>query len=539
MASARLTVLEFLKKYSVIRWENERITLTNGRNGKWLIDTRVAFLNPKIAKEVAILFFSELKHFMPCQLCCLELTGVPLMVALQSYLLELGYSVNGVIIRKDRKTHGRQRKIEGELNDLPIVFVDDILNSGTSVEKATDALTDVGRRIEHVISLIDFQVVGVKEALDAKGIQISTILRLEQLGLRKTARDSGTELTVVFECVWRYKLAFPNHYHVIPKSTPALDDTNLYIGFDSGKFVSLRQSDGVIQWEFQLSTRNTKGILSSPALGSETAFLAGYDGNFYCLNKDTGATVWQFNEADWIGSSPCLTQDAVIVGLEHALPGTKGSIVSLHLQTGEKQWQIRVPDYVHSGPLYVPSEGAVVVGTNEGSMLCIKALTGETIWCMKPLGPVKARAAFDESTGLVVFGSFDKNVYAVDISNGRIAWKAPTMGQVYCEPLIFNGEVYVGSTDKSLYVLDLGNGSTRVRIDANAKIYSGPSVIGDCVYFGATSGAVFQYNSASQELSGKYQLPEPITNKIVHNPTTDLFFASTVDGQIFALRRIH
>lgn len=73
------------------------------------------------------------------QLCGLETGSLPLMTALQWHILyEHGLEINAFSVRKERKPYGLFNYIEGIPNDFPLVFVDDMINSGDSVTAAMD-----------------------------------------------------------------------------------------------------------------------------------------------------------------------------------------------------------------------------------------------------------------------------------------------------------------------------------------------------------------------------------------------------------------
>ena len=55
---------------------------------------------------VAELFCDTFVHRLPYQVCGLEIGAILLAAAVLMKSVERGYSVNGFIVRKERKTHG-------------------------------------------------------------------------------------------------------------------------------------------------------------------------------------------------------------------------------------------------------------------------------------------------------------------------------------------------------------------------------------------------------------------------------------------------
>jgi orotate phosphoribosyltransferase len=330
LSVSRKSLIEFLTRNSVIHAENESIVSTVGRPIRWLLDTRVVLLNPEMSSAIASLFWESLEKVYPFQMCCMELTGIPLMMCIQAYAMRCGYAVNGIIIRKEKKPTGRQRQIEGSMNDLPFVFLDDIVNSGDSIERAAAALAIHGRQIAHVVALVDFGTTAVGERLLKQGIHLKSLIALEELGVSKSKPTAKEDISrQIFHEVWKFSGEKHVVFDVVPKSTPALDNDRVYFATDNGNFYALNRLTGDVEWTFFVGKSGSKNIRSSPVLEGDLIYFGAYDGNLYALEKATGKVRWVFTEADWIGSSPCCAPmlNTLYVGLEHALEGHQGSLV--------------------------------------------------------------------------------------------------------------------------------------------------------------------------------------------------------------------
>lgn len=73
------------------------------------------------------------------QLCGMETGSLPIIAALQSHIKILyGEDINAFTVRKERKAYGLFNYIEGEPNDLPVVYVDDVVNSGSSIGRCAN-----------------------------------------------------------------------------------------------------------------------------------------------------------------------------------------------------------------------------------------------------------------------------------------------------------------------------------------------------------------------------------------------------------------
>jgi outer membrane protein assembly factor BamB len=536
----RAKLVSFLREYSVIRGGDEPIVSATGQPIQWLIDTRVALFNPEMSFAIASLFWEYLAKRLPFQLCCVELTGIPLLTAIQSFAFRRGCSVSGFVIRKERKDTGRRRQIEGIVNDLPIIFLDDIVNSGDSIERADVALSNIGRKISHVVALVDFGTSRIGDKLLRDGVHLRSLIRLEELGVSMPSRPAQLESArQIFRELWKTDPDGQQSMDVVPKSVPAFDGEQVYYGTDSGTFYAHDVNSGEVKWRFVAGKDKYKGVRSSPLLHNGLVYFGAYDGVFYALEKMSGQICWQFTDADWIGSSACSStkSNMLFVGLEHALRGRRGSLVALDMSSGWKCWEHNMAGLVHSSPCFIEDLGYVVVGNNDGKIHCVDASTGELTWSATTDGPIKGRPCYDPGRGVVVAGSFDKNVYAWDARTGETVWKAQTDALIFSDPLIVQNTVYVCSSDKHLHMLRVDDGSHIFRFYAGAKLFSAPSICRERIYFASTAGTVFEFDPSARSVIGTHVIHEKIANKIVCDESTNRFYISTIDGQLFAFER--
>ncbi len=502
----------------------------------WLVDARAAMLDPALMGHLGALLWQHLEPMLPFQFACMEVAGIPLMTALQTQGVALGHSVNGVILRKERKLYGRQRDLEGDLDDNPVIMLDDLLNSGSTIRRAASMLALRNRSIAHVVVLVDFE--RPNRTLVTRGPVPSTfsIFTLRDLDLSRSDHHTPT-LPDPLKQVWYRAASGASLFHVVPKSSPAVDDRAVYFGRDTGHLCALDQRTGETLWQYHVETGTHKGIWSTPTISGDTVFFGAYDGCLYALDRFTGERRWRWIDADWIGSSPAVAPDLqlVFVGLEHALPNAKGGLVAVDALTGQQQWIHRTLRYVHGSPLYIQQLGLVVTGDNAGDLFALDARSGEVRWMFSADDSIKARPSYDPVNQTVVVGSFDGYVYALDAKDGVLRWKHSTDGPIYSTPLLFNGVVCIGSTDKHLYLIDATNGIRLDRHRTGGKIFGSPIELGGHLYFGSTDGAVYQIDFTNRKITGKHQSLERITNRLAYNPELKLLFLVSYDNSVTAL----
>lgn len=523
---------------SVISASQQRIVSPLGDEYRWLVDLRPVLLDGEVLEICAKAFWERFEGCLPFQIGGLELAAVPLIAAIAGEGWRRGTPVNAFVVRRERKTHGLCRRIEGEVKEQPIVAVDDLVNRGSALDTLRCVLGETGRDVAALFVVVDFRHPELHERLGKCGIALDSLLAVSDLGVTTpplTESRGGAR----FEIAWRRRGGEPNYFHVVPKSTPALDANRLYAGGDDGTFRALDQASGAERWRVRIDDPRRKGIFSSPALHEDRVYFGGYDGCVRCLDCDTGERVWRFSGADWVGSSPALAPvlDRLFIGLEHASPRFPGGIAALDLSGGEKIWEFRCTAHVHGTPLWVPEHHAVACGGNDGRLRWLDAAGGGERWSYAAGGAIKAGVAFDAAAGQLLFGAFDGGIHAVDVATGERRWRVGTHDIVCSTPLLAGRRAFVAGADKYLHVIDLDAGEEEAALFTGAKLYGSPALIGGRILFGNTAGELYEIDPDTLRVTAFVQLPEGITCKVRYGEQHGLYFVTTYDNEIFALRR--
>jgi orotate phosphoribosyltransferase len=138
----------------------DRIIVGNEHTGareSWLFDFRALMLQPAWLDRCAEIFWERYASRLPFQVGGLETAGIPLVAAIIMKSVERGTPVNGFYVRKSRKRHGLMKYIEGTLTDDPIVFVDDLINSGNSLRKQIKILEEAGKKVRDAFVMLAFR----------------------------------------------------------------------------------------------------------------------------------------------------------------------------------------------------------------------------------------------------------------------------------------------------------------------------------------------------------------------------------------------
>jgi len=145
-----------LREKSLVRGE---VTLSSGKKSDYYLDCRLTTLDP----EGSVLVAHSILELLAAQSIRAEAIGgmsigadpvVSSVVALSH--LE-GRPLRGFLVRKERKEHGMQRRIEG-IGRVPVrnvVIVDDVCTTGKSTFEAIEAAESEGMKVVAVISVVD------------------------------------------------------------------------------------------------------------------------------------------------------------------------------------------------------------------------------------------------------------------------------------------------------------------------------------------------------------------------------------------------
>ena len=94
-----------------------------------------------------------------------------------------GKPVRGFIVRKESKTHGKGRDVEGPIQSGDrAVIVEDVVTTGGSALQAIDKVQAAGLTVVGVVAIID-RMEGGAEAFARAGYRLQTLLTIRDFGI--------------------------------------------------------------------------------------------------------------------------------------------------------------------------------------------------------------------------------------------------------------------------------------------------------------------------------------------------------------------
>ena len=147
---------QLLRRKSLVRGT---FTLASGRKSEYYLDCKLTTLDPEgaVLTGYTILELLESQGIQPEAIGGPTIGADPIVAAVAAVSYLEGKPVPAFLVRKERKTHGCEKQIEGieVAPGLKVVVVDDVCTTGGSTIDAIAAVEKAGLVIIAVVSLVD------------------------------------------------------------------------------------------------------------------------------------------------------------------------------------------------------------------------------------------------------------------------------------------------------------------------------------------------------------------------------------------------
>jgi orotate phosphoribosyltransferase len=142
------------------------VVLTSGAHASYYVDAKRAILRPDGFAVLGELVAAQAAAWGATAVGGLTMGADPVACA----ALAGGFDGRAFFVRKEAKTHGLARRVEGPLLEPGerCAVVEDVVSTGGSTITAIEALLEGGQRVCGVISVLD-RLMGGREAIEAAG----------------------------------------------------------------------------------------------------------------------------------------------------------------------------------------------------------------------------------------------------------------------------------------------------------------------------------------------------------------------------------
>ncbi len=170
---------EILLEKSVIT--GREFKLASGRTSDFYVDARVTTLHPEGAYLCGKIFLEMLKEFKVDAVGGYSIGADPIVTAIAVHSHMAGRPLPAFIIRKEEKSHGTGKVIEGNFPEhANVAIFDDVVTSGGSILKGAAQVEKQGGHVVVIMSVIDREE-GGKEIIEAGGYKLLSIFTKKDL----------------------------------------------------------------------------------------------------------------------------------------------------------------------------------------------------------------------------------------------------------------------------------------------------------------------------------------------------------------------
>lgn len=179
-----MRLLELLKEKA---FKKKQVTLSSGKTSNFYIDVKRVSLHPEGAYWIGQELFHLIQKHFPSAIAAggLTLGADPLSTSVAYTSWVKGKPIYSFIVRKEAKSHGLTRLIEGAdfipLN-APVVILEDVVTTGKSSKEAIEKVRDFGWNVLGVCAVVDRQE-GGEENIKKLGLPLYSLYQKKDFGI--------------------------------------------------------------------------------------------------------------------------------------------------------------------------------------------------------------------------------------------------------------------------------------------------------------------------------------------------------------------
>jgi orotate phosphoribosyltransferase len=192
MASPRDRLFELLYAKSFIYREDPPFTLVSGRQSFYYFDCKATTLDPEGVALVGEVTLDAIQDLLvrtgAGAIGGLTLGADPIAISTAIAAHRRGRRLNPLVVRKEPKTHGTQKWIEGDMQGVTgVIALDDVITTGGSTITAIERMRESGLTVTGAAVVIDREE-GGRERIEETGVRVISLFRRSDFDARRLGR---------------------------------------------------------------------------------------------------------------------------------------------------------------------------------------------------------------------------------------------------------------------------------------------------------------------------------------------------------------
>ena len=173
---ARDRLIALLREHALVIGE---IVLTSGARASYYVDAKRATLLPDGFAALGELVAAQAREWGATAVGGMTMGADPIACA----ALAGGADVKAFFVRKESKTHGLARRIEGPLLESSdrCMLVEDVVTTGGSTIRALEAIRDEGHEVCGVLAICDRLAGGAEAIGEAAGVPYRALTTIDDV----------------------------------------------------------------------------------------------------------------------------------------------------------------------------------------------------------------------------------------------------------------------------------------------------------------------------------------------------------------------
>lgn len=181
-ADAKSRLLELVNEKAVIHGD---FVLASGARSNYYVDAKFISLTSEGLAYFARVILDMMNDLDIDLIGGMTMGADPIIGATVAMSHLVGKPVDGIIVRKEAKDHGRGKQIEGPISEgANVLIIEDVVTTGGSSLRAIEAVEKAGGKIAEVICLVD-RLAGGRESFESKGYKFESIFTIKDLDIPK------------------------------------------------------------------------------------------------------------------------------------------------------------------------------------------------------------------------------------------------------------------------------------------------------------------------------------------------------------------